>query len=53
MIERTDEDPIIVATTSATLSQATAHDVTMLSEKFSVEESDNNKLKGEVINLRA
>ena len=52
MFERIDEDLIIVATTSATLSQAIAHNVTMLSEKLSQEESDKNKLKDEVISLR-
>ena len=53
LFERTDEDLIMVATTSAALSQATAHNVTMLSEKLPQAESDNNKLKDEVISLRA
>jgi hypothetical protein len=52
LFERTVEDPINMATTSTTLSQATAHNVTMLSEKLSQVESDNNKLKDEVIRLR-
>ena len=52
LFERTDEDPIIVATALATLSQATVHNVTMLSEKLSQAESDNYKLKEEVISLR-
>ena len=52
LFEKTDEDPITVATTSTTLSQATAHNVTMLSEKLSQEESDNDKLKNEIINLK-
>ena len=52
MFERTDEDLIIVAIVSTTLSQATAYNVTMLSEKISQEELDKNKLKDEVINLR-
>ena len=47
------EDPIIVATTSTTLSQATAHNVTILNEKLSQDESDNNKLKDEIISLKA
>ena len=52
LFERNDEDPIIVATASVTLSQATIHNVTMLSEKLSQVESDNYKLKEEVISLR-
>ena len=45
LFEKTDEDPVIVATTSATLSQATTHNVTILNEKLSQAESDNKKLK--------
>ena len=50
--ERIEEDLVIVATASAALSQATVHNVTMLSEKLSQAESDNYKLKEEVISLR-
>ena len=53
LFERIDEDPVTVATASATLSQATVHNVNILSEKLSQAESDNNKLKEEVINLKA
>ena len=53
MFEKTNEDPIIVATASIGLSQATAHNVTMLNEKVSQEESDNNKLKNKIISLKA
>jgi hypothetical protein len=52
LFERTDEDPIIVATASATLSEATIHNVTMLSQKLSQAKSDNYKLKEEFISLR-
>ena len=52
-IERIDEDPVTVATAWATLSQATVHNVNVLSEKLSQAKSDNNKLKEEVINLKA
>ena len=52
MFEKTDEDLVIVATTSATLSQATAHNVKVLNEKLSEGESDNNKLKDEITNLK-
>ena len=43
---------MIVETTSTTLSEATAHNVTVLNEKFSQAESDNNKLKDEIISLK-
>ena len=52
LFERIDEDPIIVATSLVALSQATMHNVTILSEKLSQVESDNKKLKEEVISLR-
>lgn len=52
LFEKTDEDPIIVATASTTLSQATAHNVTMLNEKLSQAESDNDELKNEIISLK-
>ena len=52
MFERTDEDLITVAIALVALSQATIHNVTMLSEKLSQAEFDNNKLKEDVINLR-
>ena len=52
MFEKTDEDPVTIATTSTTLSQATAHNVTMLNEKLSQAESENIKLKDEIISLR-
>ena len=52
LFEKIDEDPITVATTSTTLSQATAHNVTMLDEKLSQAESKNIKLKDEIISLR-
>ena len=45
LFEKTDEYMVIVATTSTTLSQATAHNVTVLNEKLSQAELDNNKLK--------
>lgn len=35
LFEKTDEDPVTVATTSTSLSQVTAHNVTMLNEKLS------------------
>ena len=53
LFERIDEDPVMVATASAALSQATVHNVNVLSKKLSQAKSDNNKLKEEVINLKA
>ena len=52
LFEKTNEDLFTVATASATLSQATAHNVTMLSEKLSLVESDKSKLQSEIISLR-
>ena len=52
LFERTDKDLIIVAIASEALSQATAHNVTLLSEKLSQVESDIDKLKNEIIYLR-
>ena len=49
MFEKTIEDPVIVATTSTTLSHGTSHNVTMLNEKFSQAEYENIKLKDEII----
>ena len=53
LFEKTDEDPITVATASVALSQAIAHNVTMLNEKLSQAELDNDKLKNEIISLKA
>ena len=52
LFEKTDEDLVTVATTSTTLTQATSHNVTMLNEKLLPVESENIKLKDELINLR-
>ena len=52
LFERIDEDLVMLATASTALSQATIHNVNMLREKLSQAESDNNKLKEEVINLK-
>ena len=52
LFEKTDEDPVTVATTSIYLSQATSHNVTVLNEKLSQAESDNNELKDEIISLK-
>ena len=52
LFENTDEDPVTIAMTSIALSQATAHNVTMLNEKLSQVESENTKLKDEIISLK-
>ena len=43
---------MIVAIASTTLSQATAHNVTVLNEKLPQVESKTNKLKDEIISLK-
>ena len=43
---------MIVETSLEVLSQATAHNVTVLSEKLSQAESDNNKLKADIMSLK-
>ena len=52
LFEKTYEDPVIVATTSVTLTQATAYNVTILNEKLLETKYENIKLKDEIINLR-
>ena len=52
LFEKTDEDLITIATTLATLSQATTHSIIVLNEKLSQAESDNNTLKDEIICLK-
>ena len=52
LFEKTDEDTVKVATTSTTLTWATAHNVTMLNEKLLQVESENIKMKDELISLR-
>ena len=50
--EKNDEDPMTVATASASLTQDTTHNVTMLNEKLLQTESENIKLKDKIISLR-
>ena len=52
LFDKTNEDPVTIATTSTTLSQDTAHNVTMLNENLSQAESENNKLEDEIISLK-
>jgi small-conductance mechanosensitive channel len=52
LFEKTNEDSVIVATTSVALTQSTSHNVTVLSEKLLEKESVNLKLKDEIISLR-
>ena len=52
LFEKTDEDLVTVATASTTLSQVTAHNVTVLNEKLSQVKLHNNKLKDEIIDLK-
>jgi chromosome segregation ATPase len=53
LFENIDEYLITVATASTTLSQDIAHNVTVLNEKLSQAKLDNNKLKDEIISLKA
>ena len=52
LFEKTHEDPVTVATTSKSLSQAIAQNVTLLNENISQVESENTKLKDEIISLK-
>jgi hypothetical protein len=52
LFEKTNEDPVTIATTSVPLTQATAHNVTTFNEKLLEIESKNLKLKDEIISLR-
>ena len=49
---RTNEDPIMVATTLTSLPQATAHNILVLNEKVMQDVLENQKLKDELISLR-
>ena len=50
--KRTDEDHVMVATTSSSLTQATAHNVLVLNEKILETESESLNLMDEFISLR-
>jgi hypothetical protein len=52
LFERTDEEPIMVATPSADLTQTIVYNISMLNEKVMEAELKNQKLKDGLINLR-
>ena len=52
LFQKTNEDLVIVATTSTTLTQATTHNIIVVNEKLLETESENIKLKDEIISLR-
>lgn len=52
LFERIDEDPIMVASDSKTLTQGIVHNISVLNEKVVEVESKNQKLKDELICLR-
>jgi cell division protein FtsB len=52
LFEKNDEYLMTVETTSTTLSHDTSHNVTMLNAKLSQAESENFKLKDEIIILK-
>ena len=51
LFEKTDEYHMIVSTSSTTLTQAIAHNIIVLNRKFLEVESENLKLKDELISL--
>ena len=51
IFEKIDEDPVTVATASNVVTQATAHNITVLNEKLLETDSENLKLKDEIISL--
>jgi hypothetical protein len=52
LFQKTDEDPMTVATSSTTLTQDIAHNLSVLNENILETESENLKLKDKLINLR-
>ena len=46
LFERTDEDPIMVATTSVDLTQATSHNISVLNEKVNGSYVRESKVAG-------
>jgi hypothetical protein len=52
LFEKTDEDLVIVVIALASLTQATAHNITVLNENILELELENIKLKDELINLQ-
>ena len=52
LFEKIDEDPMIVATYSTTLTQDIAHNISKLNGNILEAESKNIKLKDELIGLR-
>ena len=52
LFEKTDEDPMLVATTSAALNQANILNISFLNEIEIEVESENQKLKYEIIGLK-
>lgn len=52
LYENTDEYSLTIATTLEALSQYISYNVTILNENISQVESDNNKLKDEIISVK-
>jgi hypothetical protein len=50
--EKIDEDPMILSTSSISLTQAIAHNIIVLYEKLFEAKSKNLKLRDEIISLR-
>ena len=51
-LKKNDEDPLTVSIASPSLTQATTHNIIVLNEKPLETESENLKLKDEIIGLR-
>ena len=51
LLDKTDEDPILIATTSPALTQDSVHNISILNGKLTKVESKNKKLEKENINL--
>ena len=52
LFKKIDEHLVIVELALGALSQVTSHNVTILNENLSQAESNNNKLKDEIIDLK-
>ena len=52
LFERIEEDPIMVVTALEALTQAIAHNISVLNEKFMESKTKNQNLKDELISLR-
>ena len=52
LFKKNDEDTMLIATTSTTLTQDNVHNIVVLNEKLTKAESKNKKIEEEDINLK-